>query len=38
LLAVSVETLQWICVAAGLAGVAILLCLRRQELKRKPVT
>jgi hypothetical protein len=34
LLVVSVETLQWICVAAGLAGVAGLLFLRWLELKR----
>ena len=38
LLAVSVETLQWICVAAGMIAVAILLYLRWQELKGKPVT
>jgi hypothetical protein len=33
LLLVSVETLQWICVAAGIAGVAGLLFLRWLELK-----
>ena len=38
LLVLSVETLQWICVAAGAAGVAGLLFLRRLELKKKPVT
>ena len=38
LLAVSVETLQWICVAVGVAGVAILLCLRWRELATKSVT
>lgn len=35
---VSVETLQWLCVAAGLLGVAGLLILRGLELKNKPVT
>jgi hypothetical protein len=38
LLVVSVETLQWICVAAGFLGVAGLLVLRALELRRKPVT
>ena len=33
LLVVSVETLQWLCVAAGIAGVAGLLFLRWLELK-----
>jgi hypothetical protein len=34
LLAVTVETLQWICVTAGVAGVAGLALLRWMELKR----
>ena len=38
LLVVSVETLQWICVAAGVIAVAILAFLRWQALKGKPVT
>jgi hypothetical protein len=38
LLATSVETLQWICVALGVAGVAGLMFLRRQALKGKSVT
>jgi hypothetical protein len=38
LLVVPVETLQWICVAAGVAGLAGLLFLRWLELGRKSVT
>ena len=34
LLVVSVETLQWICVAAGVVGVAMLALLRWRELRR----
>jgi hypothetical protein len=38
LLVVSVETLQWICVAAGMVGVAALVLMRWRELRRNPVT
>lgn len=37
LLVVSVETLQWMCVAAGGTGIAVLLLLRWLELRRNPV-